>query len=425
MVSVGAGQIIRLGKSLILSRLLFPDAYGVMAIVWAVLYALAMLSDVGLSQGVIRHARGNDPDFLNTAWTMKVIRGAVLCAFAMALAYPLSLFYQKPELGPLIAVAGLTLLIDGFGSTNLFSSQRNMVYGRVTLLELTHDIIGLLVTLAWAYFYPSPWALLGGAIVGRSFHLIGSHKLLPGIKNRFHWDPAAFRELAHFGKWIFFSSAIYLIYAQGDRMLLGVYFDSTLLGIYSVAIMLSEAVGSVVYRLNEAVIYPALSRVVNNERARLKEVYYRLRLGSDILLIIPISILMVIGDLVVGILYDSRYHEAGWMLQVLCVKLLMITMLSGCSSCLFALGHSRYSLVQNIFRAAWIVIGIPVAWHIAGTKGVVWIVALTELPVVAVLWFGMIRYKLLSVWRELRSLLFVAIGIVIGFGLLQLPISGR
>lgn len=425
MISVGAGQIIRLGKSLILSRLLFPDAYGMMAIVWAVLYALAMLSDVGLAQGVIRHERGGDPKFLNTAWTMKVIRGAVLCAVAVALAYPLSIFYQKPELGPLIAVAGLTLLIDGFGSTNVFSSQRNMVYGRLTLLELSHDVIGLFVTLAWAYFYPTPWALLGGAIVGRIFHLFGSHLMIPGIKNRFHWDPVAFRELAHFGKWIFFSSAIYLIYAQGDRMLLGLYFNSTLLGVYSVAIMLTEAVGSVVYRLNEAVMYPALSRIVNSEKHRLKEVYYRLRFGSDILLIIPISILLMIGDRLVGILYDSRYQEAGWMLQVLCVKLIMIAILSGSSSCLFALGHSRYSLIQNIFRAMWIVVGIPLAWHKYGTQGVVWVVALTELPVIVVLWSGMIRYKLLSLWNELRSLFFIVVGIAIGFALLQLPIGSR
>lgn len=58
MVGVGASQAMRLGKSLILSRLLFPEAYGVMAIVWAVLYALEMLSDVGIAPAVIRSQRG-------------------------------------------------------------------------------------------------------------------------------------------------------------------------------------------------------------------------------------------------------------------------------------------------------------------------------------------------------------------------------
>ena len=111
LVGVGTGQAIRLGKSLILSRLLFPEAYGVMAIVWAVLYTLDMLSDVGISPGVIRSSRGNDPDFLNTAWTMKTIRGAVLCITACALAYPISVFYEQPDLAVFIAIAGLTTFL--------------------------------------------------------------------------------------------------------------------------------------------------------------------------------------------------------------------------------------------------------------------------------------------------------------------------
>src|SRR2546421_7848298 len=74
----GAGELIRLAKSLVLTRLLFPEAFGMMSLVGVVMYGLQMLSDVGLVQAIIRDKRGDDPDFLNTAWTMQVIRGAVL-----------------------------------------------------------------------------------------------------------------------------------------------------------------------------------------------------------------------------------------------------------------------------------------------------------------------------------------------------------
>lgn len=419
MASVGFGQLIRLGKSLILSRLLFPEAYGVMAIVWAVLYALEMLSDVGLSAAVIRHKRGDDPTFLNTAWTMKAIRGAILCFIACAAAYPASLFYEKPELALLIPVAALTSLIEGFTSTNIFSCQRNMVYGRLTLLDFANDLVGLVVTLVWAYLYPSVWALLGGAVIGRLFHVTASHLILPGARNRFMWDPAAAHELAHFGKWIFFSSAVYLLYSQGDRMLLGKYLDATLLGVYSVAIMLSETVNGVVSRLNNVVLYPALSQVVNNDRSRLKKVFYQSRLGTDALLVMPIAVLMMIGAELVKVLYDSRYHEAGWMLQILCVRLLMVSILLSSESCLFALGQPRYAVIQNICRATWILVGIPFGWHAYGITGVVWAVATTEVPVIFVLWFGMSRYKMLSIPHELRSLLFAGVGAAAGYGILQ------
>lgn len=425
LVSVGGSQILRLGKSLILSRLLFPEAYGVMAIVWAVLYALDLLSDVGISPSIVRSPRGDEPAFLNTAWTMKCVRGVILCLIACAMAYPLSLFFHQPALMLLIPAAGLTTLIEGFGSTNIYSCQKRMVYGSLTLLEFSHELVGLVVTLTWAYLSPSVWALVGGAVIGRIYHVAASHVILPGIKNRFHWDPVAFQELIHFGKWIFFSSVIYLLYTQGDRILLGKYLTISQLGIYSIAIMLAEAVSGVVNKLNDTVLYPALSRIVNGESHRLGEVFYRSRLGTDALMLTPIAVLMVIGSVVVHLLYDTRYQEAGWMLQVLCVRLLMVAILVGGTSCLFALGHSRYSVFQNLFRALWLFVGIPLVWPFYGIHGVVWVVALTEIPVLLVVWSGLAKFKILSLKYELRSLLFVLFGVVVGFCVLQLPIGVR
>lgn len=421
--SVGASQFLRLGKSLILSRLLFPEAYGLMAIVWSVLYALDMLSDVGISNSVIRSARGSDPKFLNTAWTLKTVRGGILFCIACVLAYPLSLFYDQPELALLIPVAGLTTLIEGFVSTNKYSNQRDMVYQHTTLLDFTHEVVGLVATLLWAYLMPSVWALLGGAIIGRVYHVAASHMILPGIRNQFYWDRKAFTEMLTFGKWIFFSSVIYLLYAQGDRLLLAKYLDARMLGVYSIAIMLSEAVSTVIYKLNDSVLYPALSRVVNSEKHRLREVLYRARLGTDALTVLPIAALMVIGNDLVALLYDARYQAAGWMLQILCIRLLMVAILASSASSLFALGHSKYSVAQNIGRAMWLFIGVPLVWPHYGVEGVIWVVALTELPVCIVLWSGMVKYRLLSIRHELRAVLFILSGWLLGWLALQLPIG--
>ena len=60
---------------MVLSRLLFPEAYGLTAIVTVFMVALGMLTDVGLRDSIISNERGDDVDFLNTAWTMQVIRG--------------------------------------------------------------------------------------------------------------------------------------------------------------------------------------------------------------------------------------------------------------------------------------------------------------------------------------------------------------
>lgn len=71
-------QFARLLSNLVLTRLLYPEAFGVMALVMVVLVGLQMFSDVGIGPAISRSARGDDPDFLNTAWTLNVFRGAGL-----------------------------------------------------------------------------------------------------------------------------------------------------------------------------------------------------------------------------------------------------------------------------------------------------------------------------------------------------------
>ena len=73
-----ASVSIRLGSNLLLTRLLFPEAFGTMAIVQAVMIGLAMLTDAGIEPAVIKSRRGHESIFLNTAWTLQVMQGVLV-----------------------------------------------------------------------------------------------------------------------------------------------------------------------------------------------------------------------------------------------------------------------------------------------------------------------------------------------------------
>lgn len=117
VASFGTSQLIRLASNLILTRLLFPEAFGLMALVMVVLIGLGQFSDMGISPAIMQSRRGDDPDFLNTAWTIQIIRGVCLWLMTAALAWPMAQLYGEPALVGLLPVAGLSLLIDGFKTT--------------------------------------------------------------------------------------------------------------------------------------------------------------------------------------------------------------------------------------------------------------------------------------------------------------------
>src|SRR5262245_53429100 len=77
----GLSQAIRFGSNLLMTRLLVPDMFGVMAIASILAMCLALFSDLGLRQNIIQSKRGSDSAFLNTAWMVQILRGIVLWFF--------------------------------------------------------------------------------------------------------------------------------------------------------------------------------------------------------------------------------------------------------------------------------------------------------------------------------------------------------
>jgi O-antigen/teichoic acid export membrane protein len=417
MAGYGASQAVRLLSNLILSRLLFPEAFGLVALVTIFNQGLQMLSDVGLNPAVIQDSRGDDPAFLNTAWTIQVFRGIALYAIALLLAWPLATFYRQPLLFWLMCVGSLSVTITGLNSTSLITLRRHLAAGKLAAIELGSQVVSVLVMVTWAYFQRTPWALVGGLLSSATFKMIASHRIDVGYRNRLAMEPEARRAILHFGKWIFASSAIFFVTRQGDRLLLGRFLGVTELGVYSIAVYIAEAVSAVITRLTHGVLYPVLSRVRDQGTARLRDVYYRARLALDAAALPLLGVLTMLGPWVVHLLYDERYAEAGWMLQALAMRVAMSCVLVPCETCMFSVGRTRFSFYENVARMAWMAVFIPLGWHLAGIRGLVYAVAMTELPVFVVLWLPFGKMGLLRPLLELRALALYGSGLAIGFAL--------
>ena len=126
LTGFGASQVVRLGGNLILTRLLFPEAFGLAALVNIALQGLELLSDVGFGQSIVQNKRGEDPVFLNTAWTLQILRGVILSVLCLLLAHPFSLLYEEPILKWLLVVGAGQSLLQGFLSTSLSTLRRRV-----------------------------------------------------------------------------------------------------------------------------------------------------------------------------------------------------------------------------------------------------------------------------------------------------------
>lgn len=344
-------QVLRLASNLILTRLLFPEAFGMMALVSVIMQGLAMFSDVGVSPSIMQSKRGDDQKFLDTAWTIQVIRGVLLWLTACLLAIPVATLYGEPLLAWILPCAGITLFITGFNPTRLDSANRHLLMGRLTGLDLSVQAVTVVITIALAWYLESVWALVISGIISSILVLIAYNVFLPGQRNRFQWEREAADELISFGKWIFLSTICGFLYMQGDKLLIGKFLTLEQFGIYNIGFFLASfplLMGSMMTRKLLIPLYRERPPSESMENFRsLQKMRFSLTAGMMALT----GGLSVAGVVLIDFMYDSRYLMAGAVVVLIAAMQMPQILVMTYEQAALASGDSRRFFVLSVARA--------------------------------------------------------------------------
>lgn len=403
LTGFAGGQVLRLAGSLITTRLLFPELFGLMAIVQSVLIAVAMFSDVGLSDNVVRSKHGLDPRFLANVFTVQAVRGVGLWLICVAAGPFVAHFYSDDRITWVLPVAGLAALISGFQSTSIMVLRKRMELGRLSVLELTSQAVGLTVVIAWAAVHPSIWALVIGGLSSTLAKVIGSHLLNRPRRDGFAFERPALSELFSFGRWIFVSTAFTFLAGQTDRLILGKLFSLEFLGVYNIAFMLAEVPRSMMIALSSKVIFPAFSMSTHLSRDDAREKIRTRRRWLLVFAAFALGTLVGLGDLVVSILYDQRWIDAGWMLQVLAVGVWPLILAWSIDPMLFVKGKVHFPALGNALRFFLLCLLTLVGAHYWGAVGAIVGVSLSAVPVLIVSKIGLRRIGYAYVRQDLAA----------------------
>jgi len=366
-----AVQAIRLASTVVLPGLLYPKAFGLVALASTILIGLHMFADLGIRTAVIQSSRGDDPRFLATAWTLGVIRGFALWSMTCALAWPAAYGRAEPEplLVWLLPVLGLTAVIEGLASTSLYTLNRQLNQRRLVLIEVGSAALSTGLTIFGAWLTPSPWALVGGAVAGASLRTTFSHWALPRGHNYLCWDRAAVRELGRIGRWIYVSTACTFLGGYVDKLVVG-FWSITTLGVYYLAGQLVQVPLGLMQTLASQLVFPLYSRLLRAGRAP-GEVFASIHLASGIAGALLIAGLLATGPTAVLCLWDQRYHEAGWMLRWLAVGAWFQILEANAGSVLFARGQAHISAASNAAKAATLFALVPAGFAFGGLSGLI------------------------------------------------------
>ena len=335
-VSVGyvAEMVLRLGSSLILTRLLSPAAFGIMATAQVFLFTVVMLSDVGIRSLVITFDRSDDPAFLRTVWTFQIIRGVVLASFVAILGQALSavqwLGWLSPEnsfaetmLPAIIGVMGITLAFEGLKSINENLMARDLRQDVLVKLEMTTRALSTFITVAAVWVTRSIWGFVFAALIVAMVRATLSNIFVPGERMQIAWHREYVRYVVSRGKWIGLSSWTTLASSLADKVLIGSFFGSSVLGIYTLAQTIANAIFSIMDQAARAISLPIIHELMSKDKGEFNSKFFRIRntfvIGSSAVGLLT----SILSNELVYFFYDTRYAGAAPILAVLSLAYLI------------------------------------------------------------------------------------------------------
>jgi O-antigen/teichoic acid export membrane protein len=391
--------LLRLVNSIVFSHMFVPEYFGLLALVTTMLVGLNLFSHLGLQDSVVQNPRGDEPDFINTAWTLQVIRGIGIFLVTILLAWPAAHFYKAPQMIWLLPLLGFGCVIAGFASPSTLSLARHLGVRQLSNLELMNQLVAFLATVGWALISPTVWALAGGRLIAELTRTLHSYTMMRELKPRFVLDKTVVKEIVRFGRWILVGTILNYLALQSDRLILGKLVALKVLALYGIAYNISDLPRQVILQFCSKVGFPFIAKFMQKSREEYNAVLVKYR--APVLLVGAILLTGTIctGDLFILHVYDKRYAGAAWMVAVLAAGLWHTLLYSTLSPAIMALQKSHYNAIAYAAYCVTLFALLPVGFHYYGIVGATIGVAAADLPVYIIYLIGAAREGIF-VWRQ-------------------------
>jgi O-antigen/teichoic acid export membrane protein len=300
----GGNRVLELLMLVVLARLLPPAEFGLFGIALVALSALKRFSQVGLDIALVQRKEENVDAYLDTAFTIQLIRGLLVATVAYLAAPGVAWFFGEPEATTLLRVAALATLFQTASNPGTMYFRKDLEFHKQFVYTTSGTLARVVVSIAFAVFVEATaWALVVGLVAGNALMMVVSY-LIHDYRPRPGFDLGKARELVDYGKWILGSSVVSFLYTEGDDVFVGRVLGPGALGAYQLAYRLSNAPATEISHTISQVAMPAYSKVQDDigalragfHRALRLSVLVSLPVGVGIAVVAPVFVPTVLGD---------------------------------------------------------------------------------------------------------------------------------
>lgn len=417
-LATGGAQGVRLAcqfaSVIVLSRLLSPEDFGIVAMAAPVMAFVGLFQDLGLMQATVQK-KGITHAEVNVLFWINLAVSALLAGLLVLAAPWVARFYGEPAVAILVAAMSVQLLVSGVGGQHHALLNRRMEFGRIAILDSLVAVLGLATSIVWAFFDPSFWALYAGGIASALAGTLGGWILSRWRPERPRWTAGA-GSLVNFGAGITGFKFANFFARNLDAVLIGRYRGNEELGLYDRAYKLLLFPLQQVTNPLSRVMVPALSRMTD-EPHRYRHAYLRV---APLLLLVTlpgVAFAIALADVLIPFALGQQWAGSALIFQALGFAGLLQSLNNPSGWLFISQGRSaefmRWGIVTALTSVAAFVIGLPY-----GAYGVALAYAVSEYLRTPLLWLYVGRRGPVGAGDMARAAFPFVVGAHLAIGLL-------
>lgn len=366
--------VFRLGSSIVLARILFPEDFGLMGMILIVVNFARRLSNFGFGSALIQRKElkkeHSDTVFWVNFFTSVIITGVLIFSSSY-----IAEFFEHEKIRLLLIVIAFNFILSSLAGVPYALLNRKLKFKERNIAQTIGRLFNFSFSVIFAVAGFGVWSLVYGVLIGTLVELFAIFyytRWLPSFQ--FHlW---ALKDVFSFGFWVYINNYIKYAIENIDYFIIAKVLNATQLGYYERAFNLMSIPRKEILRRFNSIFFSAYSRIYEDDK-RLVQALIRV-ISTISIITYPLMIwLFFAAPSLIPVLYGSKWYSTIYPLQVMCISGVIHTFTTMFYPVLNAKGLVRESAGRNVIYL--VVLGISVWFGVHwGINGVAWGVVLAS-----------------------------------------------
>lgn len=340
-------QLVSVVVSILLARWLYPEDFGIIALIIIFIAFAEVITDGGFNTALIQKKDADATDFSTIFYTSIVL--AVFMYFVLFFTAPLiSDFYKTEALTKVIRVLSLTLPFYVLNSIQRAYVAKEMLFDKLFISSFTSVLISGVIGCVMALKGFGVWSLVAQKISNQALVTITMWYTV-------RWRPVlrfsfgSFKTLFGYGWKIFMTNFIITLFVKIRHLVIGKMFTPSNLAYFERGDMFPSFIGDNLISAIQSVLLPTLSEQ-QDDRGRVKSMMRRSTKSAALIICPVMAGLFVAAKPVTILLLTEKWLPIVPFIQIMCVSNIFKPLTISNAEAIKAMGYSDIILKLEIVK---------------------------------------------------------------------------